>query len=141
MPFQFESVRVAPPAAPGNNATVTLFDSTQVFGKKMMRTLGIGRVHLSFTGLDQASAASGLAGYQSGDGGVNWDPFAFGYSGSATGTLPATVAAATASDSSTFDIFVGVSDDVKFTFTAGATGPSTWRPVIMYRVGDVHVGG
>ena len=141
MGWLFESVEVAAPAAPANNGTVTLFDSTKVFGPKNMRMFGVGRVQLDFQGLDQASAASGLIGYQSKDGGTTWTKFSFGYTGSASGTLPATVPAATADDSTTYDIFVGACKDVKFTFTAGATAPTTgWPPVIGYRQGDVKTG-
>lgn len=38
-------------------------------------------------------------------------------------------------------LFVGACKDVKFTFTAGATAPSTgWPPVITYKIGDVKTG-
>lgn len=141
--WSFATARIAAPAAPGNNATAVLFDSTKVFGAKMMRSFGIGRVGLSFPVLDQASATNGLVGWQSADGGTTWKKFSFGYTGSATGTLPATVTAETATGSLTFDIYVGTCDDVKFEFTAGATGPTSgtgWAPVITFRQGDVHAG-
>jgi hypothetical protein len=120
-----------------------MFNSVSVFGGgKRMSMFGGGRVGLSFPGMDKASATDGLKGYTSSDGGTTWDPFSFNINGS-TGSLPATVAAATASDYDAYDIYVGMFDDVRFTFTAGSTSPtaSTWRPVVTYRLGDVHSGG
>jgi hypothetical protein len=138
--MEFQPVRVAAPAAPSAGATVTLFDSTVVFGGgKRMSMFGVGRVGLSFPGMDKASAANGLNGYTSSDGGTTWDPFSFNVNGS-TGSLPTTVQAATASDYDAYDLYVGMFDDVKFTFTADTTAPTarTWRPVVTYRLGDVH---
>lgn len=141
MPQQFETVRVAAPAVPANNGTAVLFDSTKVFGGgKRMRMFGVGRVSMSFPGLDQASAANGLKGYVSSDGGTTWKAYAFTYSTVAgTGTLPVQVTADTSSTSFLADVGVALHDDVKFELTVGATAPTVWDPVIVYRTGDVHV--
>ena len=140
--MDFQTVRVAAPSVPAAGATVALFDSTTVFGGgKRMSLFSVGRVELGFPGIDQASAASGLKGYTSSDGGTTWDPFSFNINGS-TGSLPLTVSAATATDYSAYDIYVAGHDDVKFTFTAGTIAPTanTWRPEVTYRIGDVHAG-
>jgi hypothetical protein len=130
----FQRIKIGAPAAPANNGTVVLFDST-VHLKGGLAQNGIGRVRLSFPGLDQASAADGLKGYTSPDKGATWYPFKFG------GTvLPATVAADTGADHDAFDIFVGTEEDVKFEFTAGAAAPTVWTPIITLQVGDVHAG-
>jgi hypothetical protein len=137
----FSTARLGTPTGPANNGTVTLFDSTLAF-KGGMRMHGVGRVKLAFPGLSQASAASGLIGYISGDKGVTWNPCAFSATGSAT-TLPATVPADTGADSASYDIYVGPYDDVKLTFTAGATAPSaaTWALVtISVQIGNVQTG-
>jgi hypothetical protein len=137
--FELQRIRVPAPAVPANGATVTLMDST-VHMKGGLAMMGIGRVHISFPKLDQASAAGGLIGYTSEDDGATWDAFAFSVGGS--GGLPATVAAATASDYSAYDIFVDTAEDVKFTFTAGATAPSAagWKPNLYYQAGNVRSG-
>lgn len=122
-------IKVGPPSAPGNNATVTLLDTTKVFGQQGLRANGIHRVILAFPGLSHASATGGLLGYVSPDHGTNWYRNTFAPSGDPA-ALPLTVNAATATDFDTFDIDVTAFDDVKFTFTAGATGPTTWKPTI-----------
>lgn len=135
MGFQdFNRIGIGAPPVPANNGTAVLFDSTVVF-KGGLQMNGIGRIEISFPGLDQASAASGLKGYSSPDGGANWYPFKFGST-----VLPATVAAATADDFSAYDIFVGTEKDVKITFTAGATAPTVWKPIITATAGNVHSG-
>jgi hypothetical protein len=123
-----------PVAAPTANATVVLFDSTKHLPGGLSQN-GIGRIQISFIGLDQASAAGGLIGYSSPDKGTTWYPFKFGGT-----TLPATVAADTGADHSAYDIFVGTEEDVKFTFTAGATPPTVWTPMVFGQVGNVHSG-
>lgn len=141
MSWNFETIQLSPPAVPANNGTATLFDSTVSFPGGL-RMWGIGRLKLSFPSLDRASAASGLIGYISGDKGVTWNPCAFTAVGSG-GSLPATVAADTGSDNSSYDIFVGPYSDVKVTFTAGATAPSaaTWARIgISVDQGNVHSG-
>ena len=122
-------IRLGAPAAPTSGAIVTLFDSTVTFNKAGLRMMGIRRVTLEFPGLDQASAAGGLIGYTSPDKGANWYKATFAPAGDAN-ALPQTVAAQTASDCDSFDIDVQDHDDVKFTLTAGATGPTVWKPVI-----------
>jgi hypothetical protein len=139
--MDFSTARLATTAAPDNAGTVTLFDSTKAF-KGGMRMHGVGRVKLAFPALSQASAAGGLIGYISGDKGVTWNPCSFSAVGSSA-TLPATVPADTGADSASYDIYVGPYDDVKFTFTAGATAPSaaTWaQATISVQIGDVHSG-
>ena len=121
-------IRLGAPAAPALNATVVLFDSTVTFGKMGLRMNGVHRVLYSFPGLNQASAASGLKGYKSPDGGANWYPATFAPAGDPN-ALPLTIAADTGSDSDEVDIDVSGDDDVKFTFTAG-TAPTVWGPVI-----------
>ena len=128
-----QDIRIGAPAAPGNNATVTLVDTTAIFGKSGLRMNGIHRVCMSFPGLDQDSAASGLKGYSSPDHGANWYPCTFAPSGDPA-ALPLTVAAATVSDFTSYDVDVTTHDDVKFTFTAGATGPTVWAPVLVLEV-------
>lgn len=125
-------IRVGVPARPGNNATVTLLDTSTLLSKMGLRMAGIHRVLLTFPNLDQASATGGLIGYTSGDHGTNWDLCTFAPSGDPS-ALPQTVAATTASDCSSFDIDVSAHDDVKLTFTAGATAPSaaTWAQIVI----------
>jgi hypothetical protein len=127
-------IGVGAPAAPGNNATVTLFDSTVTFSKMGLQANQITRIRFDFAGLNQASATNGLVGYKSSDKGATWHPCSFAYNGSLA-TLPATVAADTGSDSSSYDIAIASASDVKFTFTAGATGPTVWAPVITLQAG------
>ena len=139
--WNFESIRLSAPTVPANEGTATLFDSTVSF-KGGLRMWGIGRLKLSFPALSQASATNGLVGYISGDNGATWKQCAFAATGSAA-TLPATVAADTGTDSNAYDIFVGPYDDVKITFTAGATAPSaaTWAQMtISVDQGNVHSG-
>jgi hypothetical protein len=127
-----QDIRIGAPPAPGNDATVVLVDTTALFGKMGLRMNGIHRITLSFPGLDQASAADGLKGYTSPNHGGNWyvDTFAT----ASTPGLPQTVAAQTATATASFDIDVTPFDDVKITFTAGATGPTVWTPVIVLEI-------
>jgi len=137
--MDLQIVQVAAPSVPAGGATVTMFDSTKVFGAGNMNMMGGGRVSLSFPGLDVASATNGLKGYTSSDGGTTWDPFTFAVVGSSA-QLPATVAICSATDYKSYDIFVANWRDVKFTYTADTSPPTVWRPVVTYRRGDVHVG-
>lgn len=133
--------RLATPTGPANEGTVTLFDSTQSF-KGGLSMHGVTRVELAFPGLSQASATGGLIGYVSGNKGTTWTPCAFTSTGSSA-SLPATVAADTGSDFSAYNILVMPYEDVKFTFTAGATAPSaaTWALVTITAVtGNPHSG-
>jgi hypothetical protein len=128
-----QDIRIGAPAAPGNNEVVNLVDTTGLFGKSGLRMNSIHRITLSFPGLDQASAAAGLIGYTSPDHGANWYKDTFAPAGDPS-ALPATVAAQTASATASFDIDVTPFDDVKITFTAGATGPTVWTPVIVLEI-------
>ena len=127
-----QDIRIGAPDAPALNATVVLVDTTALFGKMGLRMNGIHRITLSFPGLDQASAADGLNGYTSPDHGANW--YADTFATSSTPGLPQTVAAQTATATASFDIDVTPFDDVKLTFTAGATGPTVWKPVIVLEI-------
>ena len=123
-----ETVSFTPPAAPGNNATVKLFDSTTMLGNepaKMLRTLGINRIEVAFLSVNQASAASGLRSYASSNDGTNWDET------QAAISIPATTAGVV----NTYDYPVDSYDDFKLEYTAGATGPTTWRVSIKGIVG------
>ena len=126
----YQPIKFGAPAVPTSGGTVTLFDST-VYLKGGLAQNGVGRIRVSFPGLNQPSATNGLVTYSSPDHGAHWYQFPFGGS-----TLPATVAADTGTDHSAYDIFVGVEDDIKITYTATATAPTVWTPVIVAIVGD-----
>jgi hypothetical protein len=130
----FQRIKIAAPDVPAGNGTVTLFDST-VHLKGGLAQNGIGRIQLSFPGLDQASATAGLIGYSSPNKGATWYPFKFGDT-----NMPRTVAADTGADHDAYDFFVGTEDDVKFTLTVGGTAPVVWYPLIFAQVGNVHSG-
>lgn len=123
-----ETISFTPPAAPGNNATVKLFDSTTMLGNepaKMLAVLGINRIEVSFLSVDQASAALGLRSYASSNNGTNWDET------QAAIAVGATVAGTV----NTFDYPVDRFDDFKLEYTAGASGPTVWRVSIKGIVG------
>lgn len=126
--------QISAPPAPGNNATVVLFDSTKMPGAGMLSAMQIQRIKLDFNGLNQPSAASGLKGYKSDNGGANWYQCAFSLAGSGA-TLPQTVAADTGTDSTSYDIFIGSARDVKIEFTASGTGPTIWPRTITLQAG------
>ena len=116
---RIESFYVKPPAAPGNNGTAILFDSTTMLGGeayKGLRINQIDRIIVSFLSVDQASAAAGLKNFASSDNGANWDPVAAGV---------ATIITAGAVQQSDFP--VQGYDDYRITWLAGATGPTVWR--------------
>lgn len=126
-----ESASFATPAAPGNAATVVLFNSVVAFGAQQMRHVGLDMVELIMLALDQASAASGLKAYGSKKGGAFFQMSFPDQSG--TATMPKTYAAL-AAGSNYQDMFdVSGLDDFKLEYTAGATGPtdvSGWSPII-----------
>jgi hypothetical protein len=127
-----ETIDIGPPAAPGNNATVTLFDSTTMFGGEPCNAINlfkINRVSVTFLSVNQASAASGLRSYASSDKGTNFDET------QAALSIPATVAGVV----NTYDYPVDGYDDFRLTYTAGATGPTTWRISIKAIVGQRQV--
>jgi hypothetical protein len=128
----FNTIGLGAPAAPGNNETVTLFDSRVSF-KGGLRMAGITRVIVSFPGIDQASATSGLKAFK-------WDGTA--YQDATFNVLPATVPADTGSDSESYSLLVMGERDVKITYTAGATGPTaaTWNPQITAVAGNAEAG-
>jgi hypothetical protein len=129
----FEIIEFGAPAVPAINGVAVLFDSTVFFNKMGLSMMRVGRVQLAFPGLDQAGT---LTGYTSKDKGATWNQFAFG----GGTTLPATVAADTTTDHSSYDIFVATEKDVKFTFTAGGTAPTVWNPTIKCQTGNTHSG-
>jgi hypothetical protein len=120
---------VTPPAAPGNNATVTLFDTTTMFGEtwsKVISALNMSRVSVSFLSLDQASAANGLVPAASSNGGTNWDQTQAGI----------TIAASVAGTVNTYDFDIDIYDDFRLRYTAGGTGPTVWRITIKVLCGQ-----
>jgi hypothetical protein len=124
-----QPIRISAPPVPANNGTVSLVDTTYVLGKLGLRANGIHRIIISFPGLDQASAASGMIGYKSPNKGTNWYQDTFAPSGGPS-ALPLTVPAATDTSIPEYDIDVSTADEVKITFTAGAAAPTVWFPVI-----------
>jgi hypothetical protein len=122
-------IRVEVPAVPTTGATVTLFDSSVALGKMGLRVAGIHRVTMAFPGLDVASATDGLIGYTSPNKGTTWYPCSFAYEG--FDGLPDTVPVDSGDGGYALDVDVTPHDDVKFTFTAGATPPAVWKPVII----------
>ena len=129
-----ESARFAWPSAPTAGATVTMFDSSAAFSKKMMRTVDCTRVQVNFLSVDVASATNGLKAYGSSDGGTNWDQVDL------NGTMPATVAASTSGQDNSHDFWVAKYDDFKVTYTCGTTGVSTWRGTTTVYFHEVHPG-
>lgn len=124
-----ETITITPPAAPGNNATVKLIDTTTMFGNEaadVISLFGISRFEVSFLSVNQASAANGLKPYLSSDAGTNWDQSDAGI----------TVAATVAGTINTYDYAVDRGKDFKLEYTAGATGPTTWRITIKAIVGQ-----
>lgn len=119
-----ETVKFAPPAAPGNNATIDIWNSVTAFGPKMMRVLGMTELQVMFLRLDQSSAASGFVAQCSTDGGATWRGMDF----SSTMPKQITLLAANTNDVETFD--VTMVDDFRLQYTASGTGPSVWDLVI-----------
>jgi len=125
----YEKVSLAAPAAPAADAVAVLFDSTTMLGTNSKKTLarsGITKVGVTFYSVSHASATAGLKPYASSNGGTNWDQ-------TETGT---TVAASTMV---TEEFAVDQFDDFKLEYTAGATGPTTWRVAVYFIVGDRSV--
>ena len=124
------TVHLTTPAAPGNNATAVLFDSTQPLGttgeKHWLARQSIAYFEVSFLSVNQASAANGLKFYASSDGGTNWDQIEAGI----------TIAATTSGVVDTYRRYIGCYTDFKAEYTAGATGPTTWRVAVTLTRGD-----
>lgn len=112
-----EMTEVAPPAAPGNNATVILFDSTRFYTNGIARA-NMSRVIVTFSSVNQDSAVAGLIPYSSVNGGTNWDQAEAGVQ---------ITAASTSGTVNTHDYAVDRYKDFKLEYTAGATGPTVWR--------------
>ncbi len=124
-----ETIWIKAPAAPGDAATVTLFNSTTMFGGEACAALSlfkISRVIVTFLSINQASAANGLVPSASSNDGANWDQTETGI----------TVAASVAGSVETHDFAVDRFRDFKLLFTAGATGPTTWRVTVCAIVGQ-----
>lgn len=130
------STSIAPPSAPGNDATVTLFDSAVMFWPKCLRQLNATMVEVTFNALDQDSAASGLKSYTSTDGGTNWvENLMRDDAGSAT--MGVTISSST--EPRTYRFAVDAFDDFRLRYTAGATGPSSWGLSIVLHCGGLAV--
>jgi hypothetical protein len=121
------------PSAPGDAATIDLFNSETAFGLNALRLLNIGRIRLAFLQLSHASAAGGLTMLVKSKGSTTWRNVTDG------GTFPATMAAGT-SDPVTYDVMVAEYENVKFEYENGATLPTTWEVTITAYVGSVHTG-
>lgn len=120
MPVAQEDVWIPLPAAPGNNATATLYDSTADPGTGTTgRRVGYGarfRRILVSVRADQSTATNGYVYQESDDGGTNW---------------------ITVNNSGTGETLTGGTDysrdhlrtrkDFRITWTASATGPSVFR--------------
>lgn len=112
--------RIGAPAAPGNGATVTLFDSTAMLAGGLQQN-AVRFVVVDIVNLDVASAALGIRGYESWNHGATWEEADF--------DVPLPVQAAIGD--TLVKIFVGAAPDVKLTYTADAAGPSTWHVSIV----------
>ncbi len=124
--MQIQTVEVGTPAAPGNNATVVLFNSTRMNGGTTdgktpgwIRNNNVTWYEVAFLSVDHDSAANGLKVYSSSDGGANWDQIETGM------TRLATVAGTV----DTYRWYVGQ-------YTAGAAGPTVWRVTQKLTIGD-----
>lgn len=132
-----ESMTIAPPSAPGNNATVTLFDSVTMMGSgKQLRYLNATLLEVTFNSLDQDSAASGLKSYTSTDSGTNWIENLM-RDDSGTATMGATISAT--DDPRTYRFVLSSFEDFRLRYTAGATGPSAWGLSIVLHFGPPAV--
>lgn len=119
MGWDNEQFTVAAPAAPTLNQLITLFDTTTMFGGEAcnaIAVMGLSRVAVTFSQVDQASQALGLVPSSSTDGGVNWDQTEAGL------TVPASVAGSVFSHDYVIDVF----KDFRIRYQAG-TAPTTWR--------------
>lgn len=126
-------VVIGTPAAPGDGATIDLFNSVTAFGESGLRIQDWGRIRLTFIQLSHASAAGGLTMLARAKGSSTWRAVTEG------GTFPATIAAGT-SDPVTYDVMVAQYENVKFVYANGATKPTTWEVTITGYVGSVHTG-
>jgi len=121
-----QDIRIGAPTVPTAGATVTLFDSTKVFGTMGLRMNYIHRATVSFYGLDRDVT---LSGKNSPDHGSNWYTDTFAAVGDPN-ALPLTVTA-NATGVSSFDVDITAHDDVQLLATAGTPAPSVWKVVIV----------
>ncbi len=133
-----ETVKIAIPAAPLANATLTLFDTTAAVGwahgAGQMRALNVSRITLVLLRTSHGSAASGFHAYGSSDKGTNMDELAFADS-AGTATMPRTISAATTAEA-IHEFLVGHLDDFKLTFVNGASNQTTWRGYLILTLGE-----
>ena len=122
---------VTPPAAPGNNATVTLYEQGSESPQPFIRPL---RVLINFLSVDQASATNGLKAYAKYTSSGSWRQVDF------NSTMPATVGASSAGVDNIHDFDVAPYKFFKVEYTAGATGPSTWELIITKVYGSRDTG-
>jgi hypothetical protein len=130
MSFAFETIEVSPPAAPGIGATITLFDTTTMFGGEawnVIAAMNMSRVVVTFSSLSHDSAAAGLLSQESTNGGANWDT---------TETGVQITAASTVGAGNTHDYAIDRFKDFRLTYTNGGTLPTTWRVSIKVICGD-----
>lgn len=131
-----DSISIKPPAAPGNGATVTLFDSAAMFYPKCLRPLNAAMLEVTFNNLDQSSAANGLVSYTSVD-----SPAAYVQNNmkddNGVDTMPQTISAT--DDPRTYRFVLSPFDDFQLKYTAGATGPSVWKLTIALHCGSLAV--
>jgi hypothetical protein len=126
-------ITLGKPAAPGDAATIDLFNSDTAFGRNALRLLNIGRIRIAFLQLSHASAAGGLTMYAREKSSATWRAVTDG------GTFPATCAATT-TDPVVYDVMVAQYDAVKFPYENGATEPTTWEVTLTAYTGSVHTG-
>jgi len=126
-----ETIKVKAPAAPGNAATITLFDSTAMVtgtaggNRNWLSLNNINRVRVAFANLSHASAANGLKAQYSHDGGTTW------LDGEASGQTVAVAAYV-----QTFDFACEAMSDMRLRYENGATQPTTWQVEIDCISGD-----
>src|SRR6185312_15893499 len=97
------------------------FDSTTMLGGEAWNAIagvGASRLVVTFSSVNQDSAAAGLIPYSSTNGGTNWDQAEAGVQ---------ITAASTSGTVNTHDYAIDRYKDFKLEYTAGATGPTTWR--------------
>jgi len=134
-----ESVFFGAPAAPGNAATATIFNSITAFGANQMRTLGLSMLEVTWHLLDQASATNGFKAYTSNNGST-WTQTDL-KDDSGTATMPVTVAALSSTQIQ-YRFPVSGFKDFKLEWTAGATGPTAstgWQLTVVGHFGATAV--
>lgn len=123
-------IKVKFPDAPGNAATIDLFNSITACGRAgRFRNLNISMIEITWSTLSHASAANGLKIYRwdttlnSGAGG--WDQLSMPDS-SGVATMPVTVSAVAADTNAHYGFVVTHLGDVKITYENSANVLSGW---------------